>query len=408
MLLDWLTLKICSSLIPVDSLSLLRGDADTILCCSPTGEYKWESYSRVNVKSDSHQLSVAVGGFVTISGSPARFMPDDLDLNDNVFGSLDIVYCANLMLGHIEKTMGIILPNYKVWNLNRCDITQNYFFKNGESDINKILSHWKSVDYGKYATSTHGTSIYWQKSNRINSAKAYYKGAQLLKDFRKRFPETMKDIKEDFAFDYTALQLGLDYVCSNEDLNDIEIMKQTKTIHNMWSKKQELSRRIILAQHLLRLEAVFGSRYWNEKNKKTGLYLYRLKPWYNYTEKDLIKLHFDYFETRLGKGVDVKNIDCMKQKFIDSALELGQSSVTGVNAYKTFTLIKQIGKWQVFDKHNDNSLIPYSTFYKHRKIALNAGLTFADFESGVIVPFKIERLDFVAVNSWYDLEKLAS
>jgi len=408
MLIDWLTLKICSSRIKPDVLALLRGDANTILCVSPDGEYLWDQYSRVNIKSDTHQLNIAVGGHLVISGSPARFMPDELNLNDNVFGSLDIVYCANLMLNHISKVLNVELPSYKKFTLTRCDITQNYYFKNGAFDINRILSHWKSSDLGKYATSTHGTSIYWQKGNRINSAKAYYKGEQIIKDFRKRFPDQMKDIKEDFCFDYVALQLGLDAICEDESLNDFEILEKTKLIHTNWAKKSELSKRIRLSQHLLRLEAVFGSRYWTEKNKKTGLYLYKLKSWYNYTADDLMKMHFDYFETRLGKGVDVKNIDCLQDEFISSAVSLGYPVSTGKNAYKTFTLVKQLGKFQVYSKNNPNNLIAQSTFYKHRKIALNAGLTFADFESGTIVPFKIERLDFIEVNSWEDIEALAS
>jgi len=408
MLLDWLTLKICSSRIKPDVLAALRGDANTILCISPDGEHLWDQFSRVSVKSDTHQLNIAVGGYVVVSGSPARFMPDDTNLCDNVFGSLDISYCANLMFRHIEKTMDIELPTHTDWQLSRCDITQNYFFESGAFDINRILSHWKNADLGKYATSTHGTSIYWQKGNRINSAKAYFKGAQIIKDFRKRFPDQMKDIKEDFCFDYTALQLGLDNICKDRALNDFEILEKTKIIHDNWSKKTELSKKIRLSQHLLRLEAVFGSRYWSEKNKNTGTFLYKLKPWYNYTESDLIKMHFDYFESRLGKGVDVKNIDCMKETFIASAVELGMSPITGNNAYKTFTLIKQIGKFQVFSKDNPNSLMSRASFYRHRKIALNAGLTFADFESGVIVPFKIERLEFIEVNSWSDIERLAS
>lgn len=408
MLIDWLTLKICSSLIEPTVLDLLRADANTIICVNPDGSVEWETIGRVSIKSDSHQMNISVGGFVCITGSPARFMPDEFAIHDNVFGSSDIVYCANLMLGHIEKTLSMKLPDYKKWDCTRIDITQNYFLKHAAFDAERVLSHLRSSDMGKYRTATFADSCYWQKGNKIQSGKAYYKGRQLLVDFRKRHKDIMEHIKDDFCFDEVLCQLALDKVCEDTSLNDFEIMQKTKHIHSIWSRADEASKRLKMASHLLRFEATFGSRYWNEKNKKTGLYLYRLKSWYNYTEKDLKKLFDDYFDTRIGKGVDVKDINNMRTKFVQSALDLGFTESTGNSAYKTMSLIKVIGKHEVYNKHNDGCLLPKSTFYKHRKIAMHAGLTLADFESGVIVPFKRDNIEFIAVNSWYDLNKLAS
>ena len=408
MLIDWLTLKICSSLIPADVLACLRADASTILCVNPDGSLEWESISRVNIKSDSHQLTVAVGGFVVITGSPARFMPDYFGIHDNVFGSMDVVYCANLMLGHIEKTLSVKLPNYKKWNLNRIDITQNYFIKTGSYGVEQVLSHWRNSEMGKYQTATFNDSIYIQKGNRINSGKAYYKGAQLFKNYRKLMPEVMKTIKDDYIFDHSLCQTALDNVCNDLSLNDFEIAEKTRHIYNIWSKANEASKRLKLASHILRLEAVFGSRYWNEKNKKTGLYLYRLKDWFNYTEKDFIKMFDDYFDSRIGRGVEVNCISDIKKLFIDSALDLGFSQSTGENAYKTFTLVRQLGKHEVFSKNNPDSLVKRSTFYLHKKIALNAGLTLADFETGSVVPFKRNSINLIPVDSWSNIQKLAS
>jgi II/X family phage/plasmid replication protein len=408
MLIDWLTLKICSSLINPDVLAVLRSDANLILCVSPDGELQWESISRVSIRSDTHQLAVSVGGFVTITGSPARFFPDESGIHDNVFGSLDIVYNANLMLGHIEDSLKVSLPNYKKWDITRIDVTENYFVKGGSYGVEQVLSHWRSAEMGKYKTATYGDSVYIQKGNKINSGKAYYKGAQLKKNYRKLMPEVMEHIKTDYCFDDVACQLALDQVCSNESLNDFEVMEKTKHIHNIWSKAEEASRRLKFASSILRLEATFGSRYWNEKNKQTGAYLYKLKEWYNYSANDLKKLFDDYFDTRIGKGVDVKETNNLKDLFTAAAIRLDMSPVTGENAYKTLSLVRQLGKFEVFSKNNSNSLLSRSTFYKHKKIALEAGLCMADFEGGVVVPFKRNSIDLIAVTSWLDIERLAS
>lgn len=408
MLIDWLTLKICSSKVCAEALGLLRADANTILCISPDGQLEWETIGRVNIKSDSHQLNISVGGFVMVTGSPARFMPDEFEIHDNVFGSTDIVHGANLMLSHIEKTIGFALPNYKEWDLTRVDITQNYFLKRGNFDIERTLNHLRSSDMGKYRTATFADSCYYQKGNKIQSGKVYAKGRQIIKDFRKRVPELMEHLKEDLCFDSVLCQLALDQVCADTSLNDFEILEKTKHIHSIWSRADEASKRIKLCEHILRFEATFGSRYWNEKNKKTGTFLYKIKPWYNYTHDDLKKLFDDYFDTRIGKGLSVKDIGNLKQTFIDESLKLGYSRSMGVSAYKTMSLIKTIGKHAVYSKNNPDSLLVKSTFYKHRKIALASGLTLADFESGVILPFKRDTIEFIAVNDWQSLIKLAS
>lgn len=408
MLIDWLTLYICSSKISPSSLDKLRSDSSWITCISPSGEVEWEQPSRVSIKSDTHQLHVAVGGFIRISGSPARFMPDTHGIYDNVFGSMDIVYCANLMLGHVAKTLEIELPEYNKWDLSRIDVTQNYFLKGGAHDVEQVLSHWRKVEMGKYKTSTFDDSIYVQKGNKINAGKAYYKGKQLLKDYRKRFPDVMKQIKEDYCFDEVAYQCGLDMICNDSTLNDLEIIQKTKLLHDIYMKGQEVSKRLLLANGLLRLEATFGSRYWNERDPKTKLYLYRKKSWYLYTKQDLIDMFEDYFDTRFGRGVSVNNISNLKEEFQTASLSLGFSATTGLNAYKTLGLIKQLGKFAVYSNNNDDSLLPKSTFYKHRKIAMKVGLTLADFEGGEVIPFTRRNIDMLPVSNWHDLQRLAS
>jgi uncharacterized protein YggL (DUF469 family) len=408
MLIDWLTLKICSSKIEPDVLSVLRGDANTILCISPDGEHLWETPSRVSIRSDTHKLSISVGGFIVISGSPARFMPDDFGIYDNVFGSLDIVYCANLMLKHIENTMGVKLPYYKKWNLTRIDITQNYFLSGGSADVERVLSHWRHVEMGKYKTTTFDDSVYVQVKNRINSGKAYWKGKQLVKDYRSRFPTVYENITKDLAYDEYAYEAALDFIRDNPNLTDFEKTRDTKLVHDIYVKGVEMAKRLRLAMSLLRLEAIFGSRYWNEKNKKTGVYLYRLKSWYKYTPDDIITMFDNYFETRFGRGVAVEKIDNLLDSFIDSAIELGYSKSTGRSAFQTFNNIKTFGKFNVYSKNNSSSLLAKSTYYKHKKIALNAGLTFADFETGAILPLQRSTINLQAVNSWSELYSLAS
>ena len=405
MLIDWLTLKICASKISQPVLDLLRGDADNILCISPSGELVWETLSRVNIKSDSHQISLAVGGHIVISGSPARFIHDEHGFNDNVFGSMDIKYCANLMIGHICSVMSIGLPAINEWSVTRIDITENYFLSGAQSDIERILSHWRQTESGKYATVTYGNSIYVQKGNRINSGKAYYKGAQLLKNYRKRFPDIMKDLQDDYCFDDVALELAIDNIC-NSNYSDDYILEKTKEIYNIRQKRKEIERRLNLSRHILRLEATFGSRYWNEKNKNTGKYLYKLKEWYNYTENDLKKMFDDYFDTRFGKGMTTQDINNITDKFITAAIDLGFSKRIGMASYKTFCMVKQLGKFEIYSPNNPNSFLAKPTFYRHRKIALQAGLTLADFETGRILPFTRKNIEMIPVISWHQIEEM--
>ena len=187
MLIDWITAQVCTSKLTPETFQKLKDMSGYIISINPDGTIEYETFRRESIKSDSHKITASLGGFFQITGSPARLHPDPLDLHDNVFGSTDIVYNFNLMSDFVKKELNIDLPDFKQWNITRLDITQNYFLKNG-GQVERVLNHHRKAEAGRFATATHGNSVYISKKNQVVSGKMYAKGPQLLKDFKKRFP----------------------------------------------------------------------------------------------------------------------------------------------------------------------------------------------------------------------------
>ena len=87
---------------------------------------------------------------------------------------------------------------------------------------------------------------------------------------------------------------------------------------------------------------------------------------------------------------------------------MGLKSGYGLKAFSTWNLIKTIGHLNVYSPKNPDSLMSRATFQRHKQIAIKAGLTQADFQSGEVMAFSREVINLVAVNSWADLKKIAA
>ena len=401
MLIDWITAKLCTSKMSAEALEKLRSLTGTILSINPDGTIDYETFRRESIRSDSHQVTCSLGGHFQITGSPARLFDDNLGLHDNVFGSIDIKVNFYLMLNFVEKQLNIKLPSHEHWDLTRLDITQNYFLEN-YGQVERVLNHHRKAEAGRYQTATFGNSVYISKGNQVCSGKMYAKGSQLKKDLLKRFPDVMKTIKEDYSFDSSALDIAIS-MCSDDE---IEKIKNLCLIHD---KAEELSKRLMIAKSLIRFEAQYNSRYFKQDLKKIGKnYKMPKNKWYNLTQSDIKKMYKDFWHSRVGKGLETMNIKEIKQKFEQSAVELGLKSGYGLKAFATWNLINSIGHLNVYSPNNDNSLLTRSTFFKHKKIALNAGLTQADFQSGEVLPFSRDVINMIEVNSWAELKKMAA
>jgi len=401
MLIDWITAKLCTSKLSEHAFAKLKAMTGTIISINPDGTIEYETFRRESIRSDSHQVTCSLGGFFQITGSPARLFDDRLDLHDNVFGSIDIKVNFYMMVKFVELQLGIELPSHEHWDLTRLDITQNYFLEN-YGQVERVLNHHRKAEAGRYQTATFGNSVYISKGNQVCSGKMYAKGNQLKKDLLKRFPEIMRTIKEDYSFDNAALDLAIT-MCSDDE---IEKIKHLCLIHD---KAEELCKRLLLSRGLIRFEAQYNSRYFKQDLKKIGKnYEMPKNKWYNLTESDIKKMYRDFWQTRVGTGLDTMNIKEIKEKFEIAALELGFKSAAGLQAFTTWNMIKSLGHLNVYSPNNKDSLLTKSTFYRHKKIALKAGLTQSDFQSGEVLPFSKEVINMIAVNSWDELKKLAA
>jgi II/X family phage/plasmid replication protein len=142
--------------------------------------------------------------------------------------------------------------------------------------------------------------------------------------------------------------------------------------------------KIAAAQSLLRLELKIGSQYWRERSEK---------QWFNYTENDFIRIHNDYFGQFIG------NVEIMET---DNLLEILQSISTtngqALASFRTWCLVKSVGIEET------RKTMPKSTWYRHKKLLNQAGVSWADFQEQKIVPFRRKAIVLdKPVRSWEEV-----
>lgn len=235
-MIDWLTLKIDAMDIDPEAVAVLRGRTGRVIKISPEGAIEWETVSRESIRSDSHQVTVAMGGELSICGSPARVMQAN-----NVFGSGDPIECARAMLAFVRRTCQIPLPDFEEWRCTRMDVTCNYDMGSA-AQVREALLALRHAEGGRYQLRTSSESVYWSVRSQLRSGKAYHKGPHLEYQQRK----------------------GLAAVTDDE-------------IH--------------AAQRLLRLELSLKSQWWRERSEQ---------KWYRYSEAELEQEHEAYFAPLIG------------------------------------------------------------------------------------------------------------
>lgn len=145
---------------------------------------------------------------------------------------------------------------------------------------------------------------------------------------------------------------------------------------------------LTMADRVLRLELSLKSQFWRER---------ATKRWLDYTEADLEKLHEEYFGNLIG-STEVTEMDDLLQRFEQVAPTEGQA----LSAYRTWTLIKAVGVRTTQDS------MPRATWYRHKKIMFDAGLSWADFHDRKVVEFRRRPLILgQPVRCWEDLRRVA-
>lgn len=145
---------------------------------------------------------------------------------------------------------------------------------------------------------------------------------------------------------------------------------------------------VALCDRLLRLEMSHRSQWFRERAGKA---------WHEFDETDLDRLHSEYFGQVIGK-IEVTEMDSLLERFEQVAATKGQA----LAAYRTWALVKSIGVREA------QASMPKRTFYHHKRIMFDAGLTWADFHAGNVVPLKRRTIELgEPVRSWEELRRAA-
>ena len=121
-------------------------------------------------------------------------------------------------------------------------------------------------------------------------------------------------------------------------------------------------------------------------------------PWYDFTETQLDRHHADYFSNFI-KEVEVVEMDRLLESLEKVASSKGQARA----AYRTWSLVKSIGMREA------EASMPRRTWYRHRKLLFDAGLSWADLQRANVVPLRRRPILLgEPVRSWEELESCAA
>ncbi len=338
-MLDWLTLKTDISNLSDFTRERLRASQSRILCIDPDGAVVWEKSGRKSVRSDSHQITMEMGGDLILYGSPARV---GLDRVDNVFGSGDPIECATRMINFVSEVEGVDLPDFRLWDCTRMDVTHNYHLGD-KANVLTALEMLRHVEGGRYQVQTSAETVYWSKKSTRRTGKAYCKGAHM---------------------EYMAKR-GRAFLTSEE---------------------------MAAVQGLLRLELTLKRHFFKRTIEC---------KWWELSQRDLEMEHERYFGELVGK-VEINEMTDMREACVQASENLGWTPGQGRAAYMSWNCIQAVG-YMVW-----RSDTPKATFYRHRKILREAGLSFADFRARNVVPIRRRRIVLgQPVRSWAELRKVA-
>lgn len=348
-LIDWLTLRLPLEKIQDEALHRrVRDCLNTLHCSDADGCLVWEKQvlDVDALRSDTIGLfwqlqSDGKRQYLVIGGSPASIVH-----GVNVFGELDIQYCAKVLIRAACKELQAVLPPFEHWQCRRIDITGNYALPDAAS-VKQALRQLSISEGGRRkASNDHrgGDSVYWNPTSDLTKGKAYHKGPQLRRLVR----------MGKLALDETLLAL---------------------------------------ADCLLRFEHTRGAR-WFRRLQEAG------RCWYDLTCQELMGFFTEFFG-RLVDGVEVKDMERheLVQKIRESN---GCTASQAEAAFATYRNIRADG----FDVAK--GFISRATWYRHLKMLRKVGISDAELVSGNVVQFRPVRVILAqAVGSWDEIRRVA-
>ena len=246
MLIDWMTLSTDASLLDPQTIMKIAEGQDRIMRINSEGAVKWVMPCRANIRSDSHQITVRIGSYLDIQGSPARTK----GTRDNIFGEANPVNAFLDMVRFLSNTLEVSLPcDPTCWRLTRLDVTGN-FDLGSLANVRQALNYLRHVEGGRYQVKTEAETVYWAKSSRLRAGKAYAKGPHMRYLAKRRLADLTLD-------------------------------------------------QLALVDRLLRLELRLGNQFWRERSAH---------PWYAWSSAQLYEQFTAYFGQFIGK-VEVVEVD---------------------------------------------------------------------------------------------------
>lgn len=265
-MIDWITAYLPCKHVPIRAGSVFSVDSD--------GNFEWETLKRMSVEgSFSNKITVRSFGSagpglaseLEISGNPSKFLQ-----GHNVFGSDDLQALVFKTFINVCDLLGIIpfiddIQKVKQgeYRLSRVDINYSFVLP-CQSDVKAWLraSELKSkTRHGR--PSSKGGTVYWGKSSKRWSIKAYSKAEEIKKH---KLPlELLKTPITDWAEDKLRIELTL----RKRELEDLFLLKAKswhgstpRNLFNKYIERIDMAEQIRLTdKQLLELPQKLRSTY---------------------------------------------------------------------------------------------------------------------------------------------------
>lgn len=167
-----------------------------------TGELLYEITTASLVGSYDNKISIKVESTEYINGNNVSSEPYILIeasvhkamIGHNVFGGpLDIHKASEYLIKLVSKLIQIELPNYNLWTLLRCDVSEVYELPSFDA-VQEWFKGLNAADYPRRSVTRYGLSgIYANGST--TTLKFYHKGVEFCKHDKARLKKILSDDK---------------------------------------------------------------------------------------------------------------------------------------------------------------------------------------------------------------------
>lgn len=286
-------------------------------------------------------------------------------MNHNCYGGpADIKRSIAYLVRFLEEVMHVKLPDCQDWEVKRIDVAKIYHFKD-KNICKKIVGNLRNSYYTRRKPRIYDTSVMF--SGSTTSVKLYWKGPEFEKHDYKRIKK------------YILREVDLSWNKDNCDLLQHKLALLQKQFDQVLEK----------AYRIIRYECEIKQRKLKEAFESDKVLVKSLSD---------EKLH-EIAEIELFKLMrEDDNMDIVRRS--DLVLErlhklYGTSQANAL--YATWTKLVQFGEVQA------KETISRATFYRHKKMLIEAGVTWNCAEVN-LKQFSIVPEDFTFTNEKYVLD----